>query len=211
MSSPICCPRPTGNCFTAPQSGLGAPPQPSAELGQAAITPQQQPGGPAGPVQGPIIQDPASLPGGVPALGQPIETRQLILDPANPATLAYFSPRLGARFIVEQMFLPQFGAFVAVRLVSQPEPGSPLLQLGLQPGDVITRLDGLRADNLAELERHILQTSVRYIRTGTDCVHEDVIFIQPDFWFRDPLASRPPVCNHTCPLGNGYPSLASPK
>lgn len=88
-----------------------------------------------------------------------------------------YSPTLGAEFRVENFFLPAFGQFTGVRLVSVPEWNSPLRTLGLQPGDVITRLDGVRVDNLAELENHYNWTQVRYIKTGTQIVRIGNIFI----------------------------------
>ena len=81
-----------------------------------------------------------------------------------------YSPSLGAEFRVENFFLPAFGQFTGVRLVSVPSFDSPLRNLGLQPGDVITRLDGVRTDNLNELENHYSWTQVRYIKTGSQTV-----------------------------------------
>jgi hypothetical protein len=88
-----------------------------------------------------------------------------------------YSPALGAEFRVENFFLPAFGQFTGVRLVSAPEWNSPLRMLGLQAGDVITRLDGIRVDNLAQLENHYSWTEVRYIKTGTQTVRIGKIFI----------------------------------
>jgi hypothetical protein len=88
-----------------------------------------------------------------------------------------YSPTLGAEFRVETFFLPAFGQFTGVRLVSVPDWNSPLRTLGLQPGDVITRLDGVRVDNLAQLENHYNWTQVRYIKTGTQIVRIGNIFI----------------------------------
>lgn len=101
--------------------------------------------------------------------------------------LAYFSPRLGARFVVQRISLPQHGTFTAARLVSEPEPGSPLLQIGLRQGDVITRLDGTPVTVTRELERHILETTVRYIRAGKSHVQQGQIFIRQHHYFDDPL------------------------
>ena len=81
-----------------------------------------------------------------------------------------YSPSLGAEFRVETFNLPAFGQFTGVRLVSVPSFDSPLRNLGLQPGDVITRLDGVRTDNLNELENHYSWTQVRYIKTGSQTV-----------------------------------------
>lgn len=88
-----------------------------------------------------------------------------------------YSPALGAEFRVENFFLPAFGQFTGVRLVSAPNWNSPLRKLGLQAGDVITRLDGVRVDNLGELENHYSWTEVRYIKTGSQMVRIGNIFI----------------------------------
>lgn len=88
-----------------------------------------------------------------------------------------YSPSLGAEFRVETFSLPAFGQFTGVRLVSAPNWNSPLRKLGLQPGDVITRMDGVRTDNLAELENHYSWTQIRYIKTGTQTVRIANIFI----------------------------------
>lgn len=147
-----------------------------------------------GPV-GPGISNGPQFPQGRP----PIQSRQLVLDPTQPNQLAYFSPRLGARFLVQQMYLPQFGNFWAARIVSEPAWDSPLRQLGLEEGDVITRLDGLPVMNTQELERHVLDTGVRYIKAGTQQVVQAKMFIQPHNYFTDPWA---PNCPHHPGVGN---------
>jgi S1-C subfamily serine protease len=108
---------------------------------------------------------------------------------------AYYSPTLGAQFRVETLFLPAFGNFTAVRMVSLPDAGSPLNALGLQPGDVITRLDGIRTDNLAELENHYSLTQVRYIKTGTQNVLIGTINIVP-------AVAPAPMPGPVAPVGN---------
>lgn len=88
-----------------------------------------------------------------------------------------YSQALGAEFRVETFNLPAFGQFIGVRLVSAPNWNSPLRNLGLQAGDVITRLDGVRVTNLTELENHYSWTEVRYIKTGSQTVRISSIFI----------------------------------
>jgi len=88
-----------------------------------------------------------------------------------------YSPSLGAEFRVETFNLPAFGQFTGVRIVSEPSFDSPLRKLGLQAGDVITRMDGVRTDNLAQLENHYSWTQIRYIKTGTQMVRIGSIFI----------------------------------
>jgi hypothetical protein len=122
--------------------------------------------------------------------GVPEESAPNLSEPApmgSEAPQAYrmvvggsYSPSLGAEFRVENFFLPAFGQFTGVRLVSTPNFNSPLRNLGLQAGDVITRLDGVRVDNLAELENHYSWTQVRYIKTGSQTVRIGNIFINPN-------------------------------
>lgn len=93
----------------------------------------------------------------------------------------YVSQRWNASFHLEETLqLPQFPGltFTGARIV-QVQPGSPLAQIGLRPGDVLTRLDGTRVDTgkwpnqdgcywmLPQFERHFGMTTVRYIRAGT--------------------------------------------
>lgn len=126
----------------------------------------------------------------------PVQVQQLVVDPTQPNQLAYFSRKLGARFLVQQMYLPQFGNFWAARIVSEPEMNSPLRQLGLEQGDVITRLDGIPVMNTQELERHILDTGVRFIRAGGQNVFKGTMYINPQMVFVDPYN---PGCNpHQC-------------
>lgn len=93
----------------------------------------------------------------------------------------YVSQRWNASFHLEEtLSLPQFpGLTFAGARVVQVQAGSPLTQIGLRPGDVITRLDGTKVDSgkwpnqdgcywmLPQFERHFGTTTVRYIRSGT--------------------------------------------
>ncbi|MDR1140736.1 MAG: hypothetical protein LBL62_03520 [Planctomycetaceae bacterium] len=88
----------------------------------------------------------------------------------------YYSPKLGAMFIIQNMKIPGF-AFTAARLTSDPIEGSPLNAIGLRRGDVVTRLDNDLTDSLEELERHEKDTIVRYIKTGTTKVQLARIYI----------------------------------
>ncbi|MCA9055147.1 MAG: hypothetical protein KDA75_15000 [Planctomycetaceae bacterium] len=160
--------------LATPQQQLAAPEQPVAISEQVATTERQVV----------VSQQP----------GQAVQ--QLVVDPSQPNQLAYFSPRLGARFLVEETFLPQFGNFWAARIVSEPEFGSPLCQLGLDEGDLITRMDGLPVMSTCELERHILDTGVRFIRAGGQNVFKGTMYINPQMVFVDPYN---PGCNpHQC-------------
>jgi S1-C subfamily serine protease len=69
--------------------------------------------------------------------------------------------------------------FPGAKLLSYPDPGSPLRQIGLRPGDIITRLDGVRVTSYAELDRHYANTSVRYVRYPAT-VRIGTIFIDAD-------------------------------
>ena len=108
-------------------------------------------------------------------------------DRPGTVRLAYFSRRLGARFVVQKFYLPEFGSFFGARLVSEPEHGSPLRQLGLEQGDVITRLDGTPVTDTDELEKHILDTNVRYIRAGESRVRAATMIVSQFRQFRDPV------------------------
>ena len=77
-----------------------------------------------------------------------------------------FSPNLGAWFRIERMQIPGH-VFTAARLTSEPLPDSPLNRLGLRRGDVVTRLNDNPVNTLAELDRHVGNSSIRYIKTGT--------------------------------------------
>jgi C-terminal processing protease CtpA/Prc len=70
--------------------------------------------------------------------------------------------------------------FTAARLTTNPVEGSPLEKAGFAEGDVITRLDNTRVDNLAELERHERDTNIRYIKAGTTTVQLTNVYIPTD-------------------------------
>jgi hypothetical protein len=91
----------------------------------------------------------------------------------------YYSQRLGAKLNLQWMTIPGF-TFYGARIV-QLSPNSPLHALQLQPGDVITRLDGDKISRgkywigttsnsgywaLPECEQHFGRTQVRFIRSG---------------------------------------------
>lgn len=91
----------------------------------------------------------------------------------------YYTQRLGAKLNLQWMSIPGF-TFWGAR-ITQLSPNSPLHQLQLQPGDVITRLDGDKLSRgkywigtrssegywaLPECEKHFGRTQVRYIRSG---------------------------------------------
>jgi len=90
-----------------------------------------------------------------------------------------YSSKLGASFRIENMEIPGY-RFTAARLMSDPVAGSPLRDIGLLKGDVITRLNDSPTSTLAELERHTGTMAMRYIKTGTTKVLLANIYIPKD-------------------------------
>ncbi len=98
---------------------------------------------------------------------------------AYVATNGYYSPKLKAQFVVQPTYLPAYGGtYTVARLVSYPDYGSPLSQLGLTIGDVITRLDGIPVTSNYELDNHYSWTVVRYIKQGSGSAHDGQINIE---------------------------------
>ncbi|MDR2345515.1 MAG: hypothetical protein LBE18_05560 [Planctomycetaceae bacterium] len=93
-----------------------------------------------------------------------------------PSTNDYYSPKLGATFVIQNMQIPGYN-FTAARLTSEPVAGSPLNSIGLAKGDVITRLDNESVTSLDVLEKHEANTVIRYIKTGTTKVLLGKIYI----------------------------------
>ena len=98
------------------------------------------------------------------------------INPNTGAVQGYYSGRLRGYFQLRNFHLPQYGGFVAVRIASL-DSDSPLREIGLRPGDVVTRLDGIAISNLSELERHAYDTTVRFIRAGTQYVQSAEVYI----------------------------------
>jgi hypothetical protein len=111
---------------------------------------------------------------------------------------AYYSHTLRGHFRAQWMFINQRGrrvTFWGARILSL-DIDSPLRDLGLSPGDVITRLDGisiarnmLRENGgpwqLVQMERHFGRTEVRYIHPGTNRVYVGDIMLD-GHWPDDP-------------------------
>ena len=136
----------------------------------------------------------------VPDRRGPFETRQIDHGtPGNPV-LAYFSKRLGCRFEIQWIRVGNFPAVRAARIVSKPAHGSPLNRLGLSVGDVITRLDGNPVTSTYELDRHVYDTNVRYVKAGHNHVHQGTIYIDAHRYFNEPY--YPPTEPH-CPNQHG--------
>lgn len=155
--------------------------------------------------QPPVVKPPMVGPHiGVPP-GGPVQSRQLIIDPSRPNQLAYFSNRLGARFLIEQMYLPQFGTFWGARIVSRPVYGSPLQRLGLDEGDVITRLDGVPVTRYEQLEQHIFETGVRFMKAGDTYVFRKTVYIYQNRFYPDPYGDE--YCEHGYPVPYGQVSV----
>ena len=90
-----------------------------------------------------------------------------------------YSPKIGASFRIEYMQIPGY-CFTAARLTSDPVEGSPLHEIGLQEGDVITRLNGISVDSLDVLDRHVGNMEIRYIKANTTRVLLTRIYIPTD-------------------------------
>jgi hypothetical protein len=108
-----------------------------------------------------------------------VEKQVPVVLPPNNLPLAtddYYSPKLGATFVIQNMQIPGY-TFKAARLTSDPVVGSPLNEIGLVRGDVITRLDNEIVDSVNVLDRHDASTVIRYIKTGTTKVQLGKIII----------------------------------
>lgn len=108
--------------------------------------------------------------------------KPVVIEQQVPTVLSNegsYSSKLGAFFRIENMEIPGY-RFTAARLTSEPTEKSPLRDIGLRKGDVITRLDDTSASTLAELDRHTGSTPIRYIKTGTTKVLLANIYIPRD-------------------------------
>lgn len=76
------------------------------------------------------------------------------------STAGQYSPRL----MIYYRLVP-YGNGYGARLTQPPLPGSPLAQpqIALEPGDMITHLDGTPITTANELETHVDQTSVQFV------------------------------------------------
>ena len=112
---------------------------------------------------------------------QVVVDRPVVVERQVPVVVGggTYSPKLGASFRIENMEIPGH-RFTAARLMSDPVEDSPLWDLGLQRGDVITRINDNPANTLAELERHAGHAVIRYIKTGTTRVLLANVYIPPD-------------------------------
>lgn len=133
--------------------------------------------------------------------GSLVQPQQVIVDPGfgGQPVLAHFSQRLGARFEIQQIQIGNFAPVLAARIVSVPAAGSPLKQLGLDVGDVITRLDGNPVNNNAELDRHVYDTLVRFVRAGSNHVEQGTMYVQNQF-FAEPIYTPHCGTQPGCPL-----------
>lgn len=95
----------------------------------------------------------------------------------------YYSPTLRGHFRAQWLFMQRGGRqfrFWGARVIHL-DFHSPLRQIGLSPGDVITRLDGISVARgmfheagqpwqMVQMEQHFGRTEVRYIIRGTNVV-----------------------------------------
>ncbi|QDT67513.1 hypothetical protein MalM25_04120 [Planctomycetes bacterium MalM25] len=120
------------------------------------------------------------------AVGQPIPNGGQV---ARQMMSAHRSNRLKAEFTLQWMQIPNF-SFWGARITSMDQD-SPLRQIGLQLGDVVTRLDGTRVSTgkwwdqsrgvwaLPQMERHFGRTQIRNIRSGTTLVRNEYADLGP--------------------------------
>jgi len=96
-----------------------------------------------------------------------------------PIYTGKYSYRLQGTFTHRHnFFIPGYAPFPGARVVNL-DPTSPLWQIGVRPGDVISRLDGIRIHDLGELDRHYANTRVRWIPTGTNTVRSAWVNLGP--------------------------------
>ncbi|MDR1480490.1 MAG: hypothetical protein LBJ00_16280 [Planctomycetaceae bacterium] len=108
-----------------------------------------------------------------------VERQVPVILPSNASQSTandYYSSRLGATFLIQNMQIPGY-TFKAARLTSDPVASSPLNAIGLTKGDVITRLDNESVDSVDVLDKHGASTVIRYIKTGTTKVLLGKIYI----------------------------------
>lgn len=134
----------------------------------------------------PVVVVPPSRPTTVvvekqaPIIVEKIVEKPVIVEKTVPMLPGdHYSPKLGATFVIQNMKIPGY-TFTAARLTSNPLNGSPLHEIGLVKGDVITRLDNETVQSLDVLDRHEKNTLIRYIKTGTTRVQQDRIYIPTD-------------------------------
>lgn len=119
------------------------------------------------------------------ACAQGVQSREL-------ASGSYYSPNLRAKFQLKVMDIPGH-QFWGARIVSI-QSNSPLRQIGLRVGDVITRLDGIRVSDgrhqhfgpngdtywaIPQMEQHYSITQVRFIKTGETQVRNANVDLGP--------------------------------
>ena len=90
-----------------------------------------------------------------------------------------FSPKMGAFFRIADMEIPNH-QFTAAVLTSDPLEGSPLYMLGLEEGDVITRVAGMPIEGLDVLDLHERQVEIRFIKANTVRVQAASVYIPTD-------------------------------
>lgn len=104
-------------------------------------------------------------------------TRRCHTPVPAPVVHGVWCSKLGAMIAIERVYLPRFGHFTAARILSEPVWGSPLRQIGLRTGDVITRIDNHRVTDLRDLESHHGHTHLRFFKANSDIILEDHVDI----------------------------------
>src|SRR4051812_46405463 len=92
--------------------------------------------------------------------------------PAPALRQDQFAANLG----ISYQFVPYGGAFGA-RLTRHPVPGSPAAQLQLEPGDMITMLDGQPIYGPADVLNHSAYTTVIFVNVRTGQPQSGAVFI----------------------------------
>lgn len=130
-----------------------------------------------------VVPQPRTVVVDRPVVVEKVIERPIVVEKIMPATPAlpndFYSHKLGATFRMENMQIPGY-KFRAARLTSNPVAGSPLTEIGLVKGDVVTRLNNDSIDSLDMLDRHERNTLIRFIKTGTTKVRQDRIYIPTD-------------------------------
>jgi hypothetical protein len=107
--------------------------------------------------------------------------------------ITFFSSQLGCRLKIEVVTLHDLGSFTCAKLISNPVPGSPLAELGLVRGDMITRLHGSRIHSEADLRCQTGDILCRYVKAADCLVLENTICLHEGIQYSEHGRSLAPV------------------